>query len=161
MGVLGATGGGGIGVLRPTGGREHKTSLKFEKCHIDAYIKNSKNDTTGNHIPLPSDWHNFYDAYTNDTIASISITPAGRNCIGEVGADGRFPVTVHVYFDPSSPDAPQRHTQLRSCTMVRENVFCVTVFKKEAQKFVESVTIASSRSGPRFHKRNKMLWESL
>ena len=83
------------------------------------------------HFPL--DWHDFFDAYTN----SISITPAGRNCIGEVGADGRFPVTVHVYFDPSSPDAPQRHTQLRSCTMVRENVFCVTVFKKEAQKFVE------------------------
>ena len=27
----------------------HKTSLKFKKCHIDATIKNSKNDTTGNH----------------------------------------------------------------------------------------------------------------
>ena len=114
-----------------------RNTLTFEKCHIDASLKNSKDDTTGNHIPLPSDWHDFFDAYTCDRIASVSIAPAGVDCIGELGKDGRYPVLVHVYFDPSNPKAPKLHDELRCSTMVRPNVFSVTVCKKEPQKFVE------------------------
>ena len=129
-----------------------KCTLKFEKCHIDADIKgNKKKDTTGNHIPLPSDWHDFFDAYTNDNIASISIVGDGE-CIGVADGEGRAPVRVHVYFDPSSPDAPLRSAQLRSATQVRPNVFAVTVFKKEASKFVALLSARHNAVVQRWNK---------
>ena len=116
------------------------TRLKFEKCHIDSSITGTESDTTGNHIPLPSDWHDLFDANTSDNVASISIVAA----VEEKGAaqsesDGRAPVIVHVYFDPFSPDAPQRATQLRAASMVRPNVFAVTVWKEQAPVFVANL----------------------
>lgn len=130
-----------------------KTNLKFEKCHIDASIKGTAEDTTGNHIPLPFDWHCFFHAQTSDGTASISIVGANPSCAGAADSEGRAPVLVHVYFDPASPDAPLLHTKLRSATQVRQNVFAVTVYKKEADKFVKHL---QSRHNAVVQKWNKL-----
>ena len=115
-----------------------KVTHKFERCHIDAIIKGSRADTTGNWIPLPSNWHDFFDGYTNNKVASISIVAAPDEK-GEAApeADGRSRVCVHVYFDPRSPDAVDQAKYLRDAVLVRQNVFAVTVWKKEAATFVK------------------------
>eukprot|EP00760_Papus_ankaliazontas_P008214 PhM_4_TR13699/c1_g2_i3/m.45051 len=113
------------------------TSLKFERCHIDASIKGKAADTTANHIPLPSDWHDFFDACTSDNKASISIVPAGAGCIGKEETDGRQSVKVHVYFDTTDLKAQKLSSELRAATLIRSNVFEVTVWKQEAKRFCE------------------------
>lgn len=114
--------------------------LKFERCHINACLKGRPEDTTGNHIPLPIDWHRFFDAYTWYGAAPISIAPAGpaTACIfpDDVGRGGRIGVSVHVYFDPASRSAVSLIWQLRDAVVVRTNVFAVRVHKKEPEKFV-------------------------
>ena len=116
------------------------TQLKFEKCHIDAEIKGSKSDSTGNHILLPSDWHDLFDGYTSDRVASISIVAApGEKGLAPLGPDGRAAVLVHVYFDPNSQKAQRLGVELQGAVMVRPNVFGVTVWKGEAPFFIANL----------------------
>ena len=117
-----------------------RTRLKFEKCHIDASIKGTTSDTTGNHIPLPVDWHKFFDGYTSDNVASISIVAAtGEKGLAPLDSDGRAAVLVHVYFDPNSEKAQRLAVELRGAIMVRPDVFAVTVWKEEAPFFVTNL----------------------
>ena len=103
-----------------------KVTHKFERCHIDAIIKGSRADTTGNWIPLPSNWHDFFDGYTNNNIASISIVAAGRG-----GSRGRRSLACVCACLLRSAQ------YLRDAGLVRPNVFAVTVWKKEAATFVK------------------------
>ena len=117
-----------------------RTRLKFEKCHIDASIKGTTSDTTGNHIPLPVDWHKFFDGYTSDNVASISIVAAtGEKGLAPLDSDGRAAVLVHVYFDPNSEKAQRLAVELRGAIMVRPDVVAVTVWKEEAPFFVTNL----------------------
>ena len=116
------------------------TRLKFERCCIDAEIKGTKSDSTGNHIPLPSEWHDLFDGCTSDRVASISIVAApGEKGLAPVDPDGRAAVLVHVYFDPNSQKEQRLGVELRGAVMVRPNVFGVTVWKGEAPFFIANL----------------------
>jgi hypothetical protein len=121
-----------------------KVVHKFEKCRIDAKIKNTRADTTGNHIPLPVNWHDLFNGNTtlfdrgmNTRLAAISIVASPEEQgTAPSEADGRSPVVVHVYFLPSFTDAGVYAGKLRGAALVRPNVFSVTVWKREPQLFV-------------------------
>jgi hypothetical protein len=114
-----------------------KVILKFERSHIDATVKRTRADTTGNHIPLPSDWRRYFDGDTTTHVAPISVVaPPEERGTAPSEADGRSPVVVHVYFLPSFLHASAYASSLRDARPVRPNVFSVTVWKCEPQLYV-------------------------
>ena len=119
------------------------TDLRFERCHINASIKGTHADSEGNWIPLPVDWHKFFDAYTIDNKALVSIV--GHSKIPDEKIGDREGVVVHVYFAPHLRSSAFYSGQLRNATMVRKGVFAVTVWKREADKFIAQLQTRHDR----------------
>lgn len=118
------------------------TNCQFEKCHINAALKGKRGDTEGNWIPLPSDWHDLFDADTIDRKACVSIL--ADKTLDEKKSDGRQAVNVHVYFAPHCIETEFRCKQLRGGRLIRKGtaggaVFEVKVWKREVDKFVEEL----------------------
>ena len=118
-----------------------RTMLKFERCHIRADWKGIRGlDTTGNHIPLPVDWHRYFDGYTNTDIALISML-AAADVVPELPAraDGRVRVDVDVYFNPAlgPEEIADLARKLRDARQIAPSLYRVSVFKQEPDKFRE------------------------
>ena len=119
------------------------THLRFERCHINASLKGTRADSEGNWMPLPADWHKLFDADTIDNKACVSIV--GHSKISDEKKGDREGVEVHVYFAPHLRSRDLYCGQLRDATMVRKGVFAVSVWKREADKFIAQLQTRHDR----------------
>jgi len=77
-----------------------KVKLKYEACHINAKMKRKmpSGDAPSNILPLPSDWHSYFDGRTVHNEQCIDIIPGDKDSEALEGHGGRIGVSLTIKF---------------------------------------------------------------
>ena len=112
-----------------------KVRLQFHGAHIEATLKKTSKDSKENVLPLPSDWHDLFDAKNVEGCPVISIAPSGIPSTSTKGKSGREGIYLDVFF-AFAEDANEYSPKLKDGVQrVRPQVYRVHVHKQRVKEF--------------------------
>ena len=115
-----------------------KTRHAFHSCIIIPHANGGSDSDDANRIPLPSDWHEYFDGRHVTKIPAIDIVSTKFSQRPTAGTEGRHAVVLEIWFADSLFEA-ELAMQLRGTRKQPNGSYSVTVQKRNPLQFQKNL----------------------